>query len=60
MNNLYEGFMKSQMTLNDIVKQREDLMMQQIGFLLEVLEDHERDMMRMAEEINNLKRQIEK
>lgn len=62
---LYLKAMELQKQTNDYVNQQVELLMMQnqilvkrIEFLLKVAEDHEKDMERMAEEINKLKKQL--
>lgn len=57
---MYEEFMKAQMIINNNYNEQFGMVVQQLRFLIDVIEDHEKDMMRMAEEINKLKAELSK
>ena len=47
-----------QKEINENTKLQMDMMIKQIGLLVGIIEDHEKDMERMAEHINNLEKEI--
>lgn len=57
---MQELFNKAQVTFNDLTTRRIDMLQELIMLLLDTVEDHEKDMKKMAEEINRLKSLSEK
>ena len=53
-----DSLWKTQMNINDQTNTQIRLLIQQIDFLIRVVEDHEKDMKMMADEINSLKYQL--
>lgn len=60
MNNTYDAFMKIQMTINQNYNEQIDILNELIVYLINVVEDHEKDMEKMCKEINELKRELSK
>lgn len=54
MNELW----KMQKEINDNVSTQFDLVIKQISTLIDIIEDHENDMEKMAEHINKLEKEI--
>lgn len=54
MNELW----KMQQGINDNVNTQFDLVIKQISVLIDIIEDHENDMEKMAEHINKLEKEI--
>ena len=53
-----ELWFQSQMTINEMNQTQFKMIIEQIGFLLQVVEDHELEMVKMAKEIEELKARI--
>lgn len=57
---MYDEFIKAQMLINENYNLQIELILKQLNIMLEIIEDHEKDMIKMAEEINELKQQLSK
>lgn len=51
-------FNKMQMQINLMYREQFNLLVEQISNLIQILEDHEKDMMNMCDKINELERQL--
>ena len=55
-----ELWFQSQMTINEMNQTQFKMIIEQIGFLIQVVEDHELEVVKMAKEIEELKAHINK
>ena len=58
MNDLTKTFIETQMAINSGNNEQFSLIIKQLGNLIGIIEDHENDMEKMANEINELKKQL--
>ena len=52
------GLWEIQKQINDLNREKTDVLTKQLLHVINILEDHEKDMMKMAERINHLEKEL--